>query len=232
MILLAGNQSPDFKDWDGDGERVDPFDGYGLLPNGSQPGYIQALSSEADYAASAPGVTVNLTSHGENARICAQNLAAWAPSLRETLLTILSSPAGSNLDRQISDSIKYANRLMNGLDLDGDQFVELVPGECGAISVLENAYRMADMLLLPISMIPTATATESSTPSPTITRISVTYTPTKRAAEPQNTPVPPAATKPGNRPPDKSQTHEKEQSLAGFQAVIEAILQWGVHRAR
>jgi hypothetical protein len=210
MILLAGDQSPDYKDWDGDGERVDPFDGYGFLPNGSQPGYIQALSSEADYAANAPGATVNLKSYGENAAICAQNLAAWAPSLRETLLTILSSPAGSNLDRQISDSIKYANQLMNGLDLDGDQSVELVPGECGAISVLENAYRMADMLLLPISMVPTATATGSSTPSPTSsTPISVTFTPTKRAAEPQNTPVPPAATKPGNRQDDKPKPTKK-----------------------
>jgi serine/threonine protein kinase len=168
MILLAGNQSPDYKDWDGDGERVDPFDGYGLLPNGSQPGYIQALSSEGDYAANAPGATVNLISHWENARICTQNLSTWATSLRQTTLRILSAPSGSNLDGQIADSGRFASQLMNGTDLDGDQTVELLPGGCGATSVLENTYRMADMYLMPINLIPIATEVSSTrTPSST-----------------------------------------------------------------
>jgi serine/threonine protein kinase len=169
MNLLVGNQSPNFKDWNGDGERVEPFDGYGLLPNGSQSGYIQALYSEADSSAKVPGATVNMTSHGENARICTQNLSTWANSLRQTMLTLLSSPSGSNLDVQIADSGTFSSQLLLGTDLDNDQTVELVPGECGATSALENTYRMADMPLLPVNLIPIATDVSSTqTPSSTL----------------------------------------------------------------
>jgi hypothetical protein len=204
LNLIAGDQSPDYKDWDGNGERLDPSDGYGLLPNGSHTGYIQAMSSEADAAANAPGVTFNMIDHAEDVRTCAQNLAAWATPLREALLTILSSPAGTHLDRQMADAVKFADQLLNGVDLDTDQSVELVPGECGAASAVESSYAMAEMPLLPVGPTPTITATEGpATASPTITRVPVTIAPTNKPSGPgsQSTAVPPAATKPGNRPP-------------------------------
>jgi serine/threonine protein kinase len=211
LNLMAGDQSPDYKDWDGDGERLDPSDGYGLLPNGNHTGYIQALYAEADAAANAPGITFNMIHHAEDVRTCAQNLVTWAPALRETMLTILSSPAGSNLDRQIADSVKFADQLGNGVDLDADQSVDLVPGECGAKSAVESSYAMAEMPLLPISLVSTATVTElSSTQQPSNTPVRTIVTPTKRVSQPESTAVPPAATKPGKRPPaDKPKPTKK-----------------------
>jgi len=206
MVLLVGNQSPDYKDWDGDGNLVDPFDGYGLLPNGSQSGYIQDLSTEAGYAANAVESTVRL---GENTELCSQNLSTWAISLRQTVLTILSSPAGSNLDRQIADAIEFSNQLLYGTDLNGDQISEPIIGECGTGTALDQVFAMADMPLLPISMIPTVTE-EPNTWTPSSTPAPIRLTPTKGSGSGlQNTAVPPASTKPGNRQDDKPKPTKK-----------------------
>ena len=49
LILLAGAQSADHKDWNGDGKIADTGDPFGLLLNGNSFGYIQAVYAEADY---------------------------------------------------------------------------------------------------------------------------------------------------------------------------------------
>ena len=41
LNILAGSQSPDYKDWNGDGQ-TDPGEVYGFLLNGNNLGYIQA----------------------------------------------------------------------------------------------------------------------------------------------------------------------------------------------
>jgi hypothetical protein len=209
----VGDQSPDYKDWDGDGELIDPFDGYGLLPDDSQIGYLQAIYSEAALAANASGATLGMINHGEEVKICAQNLATWAAQLRDTLLTIHASPAGSDLDQQVANAVRIADQLLNGVDLDQDRSVEFAPGECGLESAVEAAYFMADMPILPVDIVPAATVTgPPNTPSPTSTRAPIipSATKTKNISEPQNTPAPaPAATKPGGRPPDKPKPTKK-----------------------
>jgi hypothetical protein len=211
--LLVGDQSPDYKDWDGDGELLDPSDGYGLLPDDSQTGYLQAIYSEAALAANSPGATLNMVNHGEEVKTCAQNLATWAAQLRETMQTILSAPAGTNLDPFIGDTFELANQMLIGSNTDADLSVEFLPGECGFKSAVEASLSMAMMPLVPVGIIPTGSATErGSTPSPTNTRVSFFPSPTntKKILEPQNTPAaPPAATKPGNKPPDKPKPTKK-----------------------
>ena len=203
LNLIAGEQSPDYKDWDGDGERLDPFDGYGLLLNGSQSGYIQTLYSEADFAANTPSVTLVMINHGEAVKTCAQNLATWAPKLRDNVLTILTSGAGSDLEQSISNSFELANQMLDGGDTDSDQSVELIPGECGATLALENAYSLADMHLVPANLVPTSSASDlNSTASPTVNPAPRVVSPTTTSSEPESTAVP-QSTRPGNRRPDR-----------------------------
>jgi len=207
LNLLAGDQSSEHKDWDGDGELLDPYDGYGLLLNGSHPGYIQSVYSEADYAVNTPGATLKMIRHGEDVKICAQNLAQWAPPLRDIVTTILTSAPGSDLGQLVSDVATFADRMLNGLDLDADQTVEPLSGECGAQTAYEFAYYMADMPLLPVGIISSPDSIEGTiTPTPTATRAPIVLSPTKRPSGSQDNPAP---TPPKEHPTQKPKPTKK-----------------------
>ncbi len=66
LNLIVGSQSPDRKDWNADGQVDDPSDGYGLLLNGQNLGYLQAAYTEADAAAKATGASEEKRAAGEN----------------------------------------------------------------------------------------------------------------------------------------------------------------------
>jgi hypothetical protein len=109
MNLLVGDLSRDHKDWNGDEQITDPGDGYGFLLNGDQLGYIRAVYSQADYAVNASGSSRNMIVNGENVKTCAENLARWAPDLRDQLLTILNSASLSEMDSAIFRSAAVAS---------------------------------------------------------------------------------------------------------------------------
>jgi serine/threonine protein kinase len=205
MNLMVGNQSQDFQDWNGDGQITEGGDGYGLLLNRNNLGYIQAVYSEADYATNTPGATQKMIVNGENVKICAQNLALWAPQLRTLLLTILSSTSGSDSSQPMLDVVALADQMLNGTDLDGNGKVEPASGECGAKVAYEYAYYMADMPILPVGVL-----SNTITPVGTYFGTLVVGTPSQIGVRPtttrvssQNTPVPPANTakpKPTQKP--------------------------------
>ena len=165
LNILVGDQSPDYQDWNNDGQVSDPGDGYGSLLNGDQTGYIQAVYSHADYAVHSPGATRNMIVNGENVKACAQNLARWAPELRQHLLTILHAEALSEKDVEVQRSAELASQMLSGIDLNENGRVEPVPGECGALAASEYTYRMADMSLLPVAEGEIATPSQTPTPS-------------------------------------------------------------------
>ena len=70
LNLIVGSQSEDHKDWNGDGDIEDPGDGYGLLLNGSNLGYIQGSYTHADLALTSPDATENMLTHGEHDTSC------------------------------------------------------------------------------------------------------------------------------------------------------------------
>ncbi|HET9913499.1 MAG TPA: protein kinase, partial [Anaerolineales bacterium] len=58
LNVIVGSQSEEFyKDWNGDGDIDDPGDGYGLLLNGENLGYIQGTFAHADLALTSPDAT-------------------------------------------------------------------------------------------------------------------------------------------------------------------------------
>jgi serine/threonine protein kinase len=203
MNLLAGDQSQDYKDWNGDGQITDPGDGYGLLLNGDHFGYIQAVYSHADYAVNSPGASRNMILNGESVMVCTQNLARWAPELHNHLSTILSAVTLSDMDQGIARSAELTDQMLNGVDLNENELIEPVSGECGVLLAYEYTYRMADMPLLPVNSlgIP-VTASETITPSQTASSPLI-VTPTKRDDESRGTVAPPPATsrpRPTQRP--------------------------------
>ena len=206
MNLLVGSKSPERKDWNGDGEVTDPGDGYGFLLNGDNLGYIQAVYSHADYAVNSPDASQNMIVHGEHVKVCVQNLAGWAPQLRERVLRILTSASSSDVDQPIREAVALASQMLNGLDLDSNGKIDPVSGEGGTLAAYEHAYYMADMPLLPVNPSFTPTAV-TSTPGPFQTAVP----PTRTSIRQPNTPVPPANNGNPSNPTQKPTKTKKPQ---------------------
>ena len=211
MNLLVGAQSPQHKDWNGDGRITAPDNSYGFSLNGDNLGYIQAVYSHADYAANSPGASQNMIVNGERLKICAQNLAQWAPQLRERAQTILKSTSLAEMDQPIRDSVTLADQILNGVDQDDNGKIEPAPGECGVLTAYEYAYYMADMPLLPVNPLDTPTAvTETTTPSPSPTATIIIVRPTSTSGgSSNNTSAPnPRPTKKPKNTPKPGNTHK------------------------
>jgi hypothetical protein len=184
--ILVGDQSPDHKDWNGDGQVNDPGDGYGFFLNGNNLGYFQAVYSYADYAVNSPGASRNMVTNGEDVKVCAENLARWAPELRDHISTILSAANLSEMTQEIERSAELTNQMLNGVDKNEDGQIEPTFEECGLLVAFQSTYHMADMPLLPVTGNPLASGTltamsEMVTASQTTTPSSpLNTTPTQR----------------------------------------------------
>jgi hypothetical protein len=197
LNLLAGSQSDMHKDWNGDGQVNNPGDGFGLLLNGDRLGYIQTVYALTDYTVSSADATEYMIKHGEEVKICTQNLSRWTPQLRNLIQTILISTTETDLSQPVLDSVQLADQLLNGIDFDKDGTIEPIPGECGIISAYESASSMADMPLLPFSLTGTPTATATATVT----------SQEGGPGQPRNTPVPNPTKKPN---PTRKPTNTKK----------------------
>jgi serine/threonine protein kinase len=147
LNMLVGSQSPDYKDWDEDGETHDPGDGFGLLLNGDNIGYIEGTFSHADLALRAEDATENMKVHGEHVKIASGNLEEWAPALRDLMKQILSAPSDFEMEQSIREAVVLADEILLGTDLNGDEKVDPVPGEGGAETAYQHALYMADITI-------------------------------------------------------------------------------------
>ncbi len=147
LNIIVGVQSTEHKDWNGDGIVEDPGDGFGLLLNGESAGYIQGVYSHADYAASAADATQNMIDHGSHVKISATNVGEWTPLLRDQLITILNSPFDPAMEGAVRQAVVLANQIQNGIDVNGNERIEPIPGEGGALTAYAHAYYMADITL-------------------------------------------------------------------------------------
>lgn len=154
LNLIVGRQSPDYKDWDGDGSIADESDGYGLSLNGSSPGYLQAVYSKAESTVKSSEASEPMMMYGEYLKISVQNLAQWVLQLKESALSILDSPSQEN----ISGLVALTEQMLKGTDLDNNGTVDPVSGESGAQSAYQYAYSMANMPLANVGLTPTPAA--------------------------------------------------------------------------
>lgn len=144
--LIVGNQSSDYRDWDGNGKVNDPSDGFGLLLNGSQTGYIEGTITHSDLSAAAGDATANIKLHGGHTTISAKNVEGWAAQLRDVAKRILESDQITEADVRLAVSL--ASQVYEGIDLDGNESVDPVEGEGGALTAYQHAEYMADMQIL------------------------------------------------------------------------------------
>jgi serine/threonine protein kinase len=157
LSLTVGNKSTDYKDWNVNGVVDDPGDGYGLLLNEDQLGYIQGTITHADLALTSPDATQNMLTHGGHVKASALNVGDWSAQLRTQLIAILENPSNPDREILIRQAVAWANQIRTGLDVNGNENIEPIPGEGGAETAYEHSYYMADMLIPP---------TANQTPAP------------------------------------------------------------------
>jgi hypothetical protein len=150
MNLILGSQSEEYKDWNGDGAVDDPGDGYGLLLNGENGGYIQGTFTHAGLSLTSPDATQNMLTHGSHVRDCATNLDGWTAELRDQLSAIQNTSFDSpELEGMVRKAVAWADKIRNGIDVNGNEKIEPIPAEGGAVTAYEHAYYMADMIIVP-----------------------------------------------------------------------------------
>ena len=150
LNLILGSQSEEYKDWNEDGAVDDPGDGYGLLLNGENLGYIQGTSTHANLSLTSPDATQNMLTHGQHVKDCAANLDLWTAQLRDQLRAIVNAQFDSTeLEGMVREAVALADKIRNGIDVNGDENIEPIPGEGGAVTAYEHAYYMADMDIVP-----------------------------------------------------------------------------------
>lgn len=154
--LIAGNQEAStYGDWDGDGVVTEISDGYGVLLNGDQAGYVQGTISHAGYSTTASDSTPDIRLHADHVIVSMQNVEPWATELRDTAFRIVQASFDENMRVEISTAVVLANQIFYGLDIDGNESIDPVVGEGGVVTAYQHAYYLVDMPILPgIGQIP------------------------------------------------------------------------------
>ena len=147
--LVAGSLDPRFGDLNGDGHAQNPGDGFGLLPNGGQAGYIKATSDAATTAKSAPDATDAIKTHSEHVRISAENMRGWAVEAHDLALQLAQATDTAAIKDQAARLVTLSQWIQRGNDANGDGEIAPIPGEGGGIVAYEHAQFMAGFGLFP-----------------------------------------------------------------------------------
>ncbi|MBI5935592.1 MAG: protein kinase [Chloroflexi bacterium] len=146
--LIVGGQSDMYADHDGDGALNDPGDGYGFLLNGDSPGYTGGVYSHTQYAMQVTGAPATVQLHGLHVMVSVENVEHWSVGLRDLVLSVLQNPSDDSARATLVKIVALADQIVSGVDLDGNEHVDPIAGEGGALTVFEHAYYMADMEIL------------------------------------------------------------------------------------
>jgi hypothetical protein len=78
-----------------------------------------------------------------------QNLETWAPALRDLTLNIARAPENQDVEADLREAVTLANQMLDGIDMDGSESVDPIPGEGGAMTAFLHAGYMSDMPIFP-----------------------------------------------------------------------------------
>src|SRR5690606_34101585 len=120
-----------YRDWDEDGTIDDPGDGFGVLENGNGLGYIPATISHAIFAANATDATENIKIHSAHTVACVENMKIWSEQLLEMALQLQEMPFGPEMGSIILEMRLISGQVLYGVDVNGNELIEPVPGEGG-----------------------------------------------------------------------------------------------------
>jgi plastocyanin len=141
--LIEGAEGDHFGDLNRNGKIDNPGDGYGVLENGAQDGYIKGMRDHAQLAADAADATDDIKLHAGHVRIAGENTRQRTTEIRDRALAILQARGLNDTRGDAQKLLSLAHQTIQGLDLNGDEQVAPVPGEGGAAVAYQHAQLMA-----------------------------------------------------------------------------------------
>jgi hypothetical protein len=119
-------------------------DGFGIA---AAKGYLATAAEHASNAAIAPDSTSYIRTHAGHVEVATTNIGGWVATLDHEALALLADPSSTS---QVSDMVTLAVHAYQGVDINGDEQVDPVPGEAGAITAYDHGQLMAAVTLSPV----------------------------------------------------------------------------------
>jgi plastocyanin len=141
--IIEGAQGLNFGDLRGDGKIQNPGDGFGLLPAGEQPGYIQGMMDQAQQALKSSDATDQVKLHAQHVQIAGENIRARLIDARDRALRINQASGIADTQQDVLNLVALAQQAIQGVDLNLDQQVSPIPGEGGTLTAYQHAQLMA-----------------------------------------------------------------------------------------
>ncbi len=120
-------------------------DGFGLL---GAKGYLAAAAEHASNAAIAPDSTSYIRTHASHVEVSTSNIDGWISSLDRDALTLLADPSSTSL---VPEMVTLAQHAYQGVDINGDEQIDPVLGEAGAVTAYDHGQLMAAVTLTPVA---------------------------------------------------------------------------------
>jgi plastocyanin len=153
--IIEGSEAHDAN---GDGKIQNPGDGFGLLPNGTQDGYIKGMIDHAKLAADAPDATDAIKLHAGHVQIAGENTRVRVQDVHDRADAIGEAGGISDTQQDVLKILALAQQVIQGVDTNLDEQVGPIPGEGGVITAYQHAQLMAG--------VPLAPATAAAAPAP------------------------------------------------------------------
>lgn len=103
----------------------------------------------ASYSADTTSATEEIKVHATHVEICIENLEDWSPELRDLAVSIARSTENQDIEADVRTASTLADHILNGVDINGNESVDPIAGEGGALTAVEHAEYMSDMPILP-----------------------------------------------------------------------------------
>ncbi len=172
--LIEGHDGEHYGDLNGNGKVDNPGDGFGVLANGAQDGYINGLREHAKLAASAADATPEIKLHAGHVQIAGDNTQVRTSEIRDRALNLSKSRTVADTRSDVQKVLALAQQTIAGLDLNGDEQIAPVPGEGGVAVAYQHAQLMAG--------IPLARPAAAAAGAPVATAAPIAATPVATAA--------------------------------------------------
>jgi hypothetical protein len=116
-------------------------DGFGMLGNN---GYVELAAAHASLAATQPDATETIRLHAGHVEIAMANIKGWAKTVEQDTLSLRAAPGNTAVIQQI---VTLSDHIYHGVDINGDERVDPVPAEAGAITAYNHGQLMATLQL-------------------------------------------------------------------------------------
>jgi len=120
-------------------------DGFGLL---GADGYIATAAAHASLAATARDATPTIKLHAGHVRIAMDNMKGWTTTVDQDAQALLNNQQDKG---KLQELVTLSEHAFSGVDTNGDESIDPVPGEAGALTAYQHGQLMAELSLSPPS---------------------------------------------------------------------------------